>query len=147
MAVAAPRPWQTVSALALTLLCGAVSASPAAAAPVRVDDNKVLQTVDFERHIMGLLGRLGCNAGACHGSFQGKGGFRLSLFGYDPRMDYLALTGGALSRRINRVDPDRSLLLLEPTGQVEHGGGARAALGAREWWMSLDSVAARAARR
>ena len=30
------------------------------------------------------FGRMGCNAGSCHGSFQGKGGFRLSLFGYDP---------------------------------------------------------------
>jgi hypothetical protein len=30
-----------------------------------------------------LLGRLGCNGRACHGSFQGQGGFQLSLFGYD----------------------------------------------------------------
>jgi hypothetical protein len=81
--------------------------------------------VDFERHLMGLFGRLGCNSGSCHGSFQGKGGFRLSLFGYDPEKDYFALTRDVLSRRVNPVDPDRSLLLLKATGQVEHGGGRR----------------------
>src|SRR6516164_937083 len=62
--------------------------------------------VDFERHVMGLLGRMGCNAGSCHGSFQGKGGFRLSLFGYDPARDYAALTREGLGRRLNTVDPD-----------------------------------------
>ena len=36
--------------------------------------------VDFEHHVAGLLGKLGCSSGACHGSFQGRGGFRLSLF-------------------------------------------------------------------
>jgi hypothetical protein len=81
--------------------------------------------VDFERHLMGLFGRMGCNAASCHGSFQGKGGFRLSLFGYDPQMDYLALTRDVLGRRINPVDPDQSLILLKATGQIDHGGGRR----------------------
>ncbi|MCI0705089.1 MAG: hypothetical protein L0241_28850, partial [Planctomycetia bacterium] len=40
-----------------------------------------VKNVDFERHVMGLLSKVGCNAGSCHGSFQGKNGFRLSLFG------------------------------------------------------------------
>jgi hypothetical protein len=79
--------------------------------------------VDFERHIMGLFGRAGCNSGSCHGSFQGKGGFRLSLFGYDPEKDFYALTREAMGRRINPADPDASLLLLKATGQTEHGGG------------------------
>ena len=35
-----------------------------------------------------LFGRLGCNGRACHGSFQGQGGFRLSLFGYDFKADH-----------------------------------------------------------
>jgi len=71
---------------------------------------------------MGLLGRLGCNAGSCHGSFQGKGGFRLSLFGYDPDLDYASMTRDNQGRRVNPTDPDSSLLLLKATGQVEHGG-------------------------
>src|SRR5438067_3346676 len=81
--------------------------------------------VDFERHVMGLFGRAGCNSGSCHGSFQGRGGFRLSLFGYDPDKDYLALTREALGRRVNLSDPDDSLLLLKATGAVAHGGGRR----------------------
>src|SRR5919106_632944 len=50
--------------------------------------------IDFERHVIGLLGKSGCSAGACHGSFQGKGGLRLSLFGFEPEKDFLALTRG-----------------------------------------------------
>jgi hypothetical protein len=92
---------------------------------VRADAPAPEGRVDFERHVMGLFGRLGCNAGSCHGSFQGKGGFRLSLFGYDPEKDYYALSRDALARRLNPVDPDRSLLLLKAAGQVEHGGGKR----------------------
>jgi hypothetical protein len=88
--------------------------------------------VDFERHLVGLFGRLGCNSGSCHGSFQGKAGFRLSLFGYDPEKDYLALTRDLGGRRINRVDPERSLILLKATGQIEHGGGRRFA---KESWV------------
>ena len=45
----------------------------------------------FRRHVVPLLGKLGCNGRACHGSFQGRGGFRLSLFGYDFKLDHEAL--------------------------------------------------------
>jgi hypothetical protein len=91
--------------------------------------------VDFERHVMGLLSRAGCNAGACHGSFQGKNGFRLSLFGADPAHDYAALTRGALGRRALPLDPDRSLLLLKSTGKTLHGGGPR--FGVDSWQYQL----------
>src|SRR5262249_23924831 len=63
--------------------------------------------------------------GSCHGSFQGKGGFRLSLFGYEPEKDFLALTRDLQGRRIDAADPDHSLLLLKATGQIDHGGGRR----------------------
>src|SRR3954466_2031419 len=84
-----------------------------------------LAQVDFERHAASLLGKHGCSAGACHGSFQGKGGLRLSLFGHDPGQDFHALTRGALGRRVNVADPDASLVLLKATAQVAHGGGKR----------------------
>jgi hypothetical protein len=74
---------------------------------------------------MGLFGRMGCNAGSCHGSFQGKGGFRLSLFGYDPEKDYFALTRDQFGRRLNSVNPEQSLLLLKATGSINHEGGVR----------------------
>src|SRR3954468_3907145 len=89
--------------------------------------------VDFERHVMGLFSKTGCNAGNCHGSFQGKNGFRLSLFGYDPARDHAALTHDLLGRRLNPVDPDNSLLLLKATGRTPHEGGARFAV---DSWQS-----------
>src|SRR5882762_166837 len=104
-----------LSGVCLLLLA---AASPAAPAPTEARTAPVnIEKVDFERHLMGLFGRMGCNAGSCHGSFQGKGGFRLSLFGYDPDKDFAAVTRDGLARRINPVDPDRSLLLLKSTGQ------------------------------
>src|SRR5438552_929264 len=76
-------------------------ASSRVQADVKLPDGKMLEAVDFERHIMGILGRTGCAGGSCHGSFQGKGGFRLSLFGYDPDKDYVAITRDSNARRIN----------------------------------------------
>ena len=73
-------------------------------AAVNLPNNDKVDKVDFERHVMGLFGRAGCNSGSCHGSFQGRGGFRLSLFGYDPEKDYDALTREALGR-LKRVAP------------------------------------------
>lgn len=103
-----------------------LSALPAATqADVPLPTGGQLQTVDFERHVMGLLTRAGCNMGSCHGSFQGKNGFRLSLFGYEPAMDYAALTRDNFGRRLNYQRPEDSLLLLKATGQVPHEGGLR----------------------
>src|SRR5262245_46223664 len=100
-------------------------AAPVARASVTLPGSKVVDKVDFERHVMGLFGRMGCNGGSCHGSFQGKGGFRLSLFGFEPERDYFNVTRDGLGRRVSVSDPDSSLLLLKATGQVEHAGGVR----------------------
>jgi hypothetical protein len=121
---------RTVAAALLPLAL----AAPAPAA-VLLPNQGTVQQVDFERHVMGLFGRMGCNSGSCHGSFQGKGGFRLSLFGYDPEKDYASLTRDVLGRRVDPVDPDRSLLLLKATGQVSHGGGRR--FGRDSWQYRL----------
>src|SRR4051812_47765557 len=102
-----------------------LAASSARAADVKLPDGATVEKVDFERHLMGVFGRLGCNSGSCHGSFQGKGGFRLSLFAYDPEKDFYAITRDNSGRRIDRDDPDNSLLLLKATGAVEHGGATR----------------------
>ncbi len=96
-----------------------------ASAQVQLPTGSALSQVDFERHVMGLLSKAGCNAGSCHGSFRGKGGFRLSLFGYEPSMDAASLTRDNLGRRINVVKPDESLILLKATGQIAHEGGMR----------------------
>jgi hypothetical protein len=111
--------------LAVGALLVLLAPTVASAAPVKLPDGGIVDKVDFERHIMGLFGRMGCNGGSCHGSFQGKGGFRLSLFGYDPEKDYFALTREVLGRRVDRANPDASLLLLKATGQVPHDGMTR----------------------
>lgn len=78
----------------------------------------------FQQHVLPLLGRLGCNGRSCHGSFQGQGDFRLSLFGYDFKADHDALLGG-VEPRVNRTAPADSLILLKPTKALAHKGGKR----------------------
>ena len=92
---------------------GSVSASPAGAG-----------TPDFRRHVVPLLGRLGCNSRACHGSFQGQGGFQLSLFGYDFAADHANLLGGD-APRTDVDDPAASLVLRKPLEDTPHEGGRR----------------------
>jgi hypothetical protein len=115
--------------LAVGLVLACALPLPASAEEIKLPDGSALHQVDFERHVMGLLGRMGCNSGSCHGSFQGKGGLRFSLFGYDPEKDYLAITREANGRRITMSDPDRSLLLLKATGQAKHEGMTRFSVG------------------
>jgi hypothetical protein len=90
-----------------------------------------------------ILVKYGCAAGSCHGSAQGRGGLKLSLFGYDPQSDYLALTRG---RRIARGSPDKSLLLFKATDQVEHGGGQRFGKSSVPYQALRDWIAAGAPR-
>ena len=79
---------------------------------------------DFAHDVAPVLSRLGCNQGTCHGSAQGKNGFKLSLRGYDPLYDVRALTDDNAARRINLASPDDSMMLTKPTGAVPHVGGA-----------------------
>jgi hypothetical protein len=68
---------------------------------------------------------MGCNSGACHGAAAGKNGFSLTLRGYDPAADYDAITRQAGGRRVNLIEPAKSLLLLKPTEVVPHVGGRK----------------------
>ncbi|HET6573528.1 MAG TPA: DUF1549 and DUF1553 domain-containing protein [Fimbriiglobus sp.] len=83
------------------------------------------EPVSFTNDVMAVLSRAGCNAGACHGNFNGKGGFRLSLRGQDPGADFVTLTRDMLARRTDPARPAESLILKKPTGQVPHEGGVR----------------------
>src|SRR3954463_14150849 len=91
------------------------------ASPVRAAD----PVPTFERDIEPILTRAGCNAGACHGKASGQNGFKLSLLGFDPEFDHLAITREASGRRILRAIPEQSLLLQKATARVPHGGGRR----------------------
>jgi hypothetical protein len=79
----------------------------------------------FVNQITPILTYGGCNQSACHGSPVGKNGFKLSLFGYQPHLDYAALVTQVPGRRVNTKDADKSLVLLKPTFQIAHGGGLR----------------------
>ncbi len=79
----------------------------------------------FRNHVQPVLARLGCNSGACHGALAGKGGFRLSLRGYDPDRDYFTIVEQQQGRRIELQDPATSLLLTKPTMATPHKGGLR----------------------
>ena len=83
---------------------------------------------DFQRHVVPMIGRLGCNGRSCHGSFQGQGGFQLSLFGYDFSSDHNAITaleGDSGRIRVNVEVPGESLILRKPLEETDHEGGQR----------------------
>ena len=96
--------------------------------------------VSFERDVLPVLTRAGCNAGACHGNLNGKGGLKLSLKGEDIAGDYAALTRDMLARRADPIRPDESLLLKKATAQVPHEGGARFARSSGEYAILRDWV-------
>src|SRR6059036_790697 len=89
--------------------------------------------VSFRNDVMAVLSKAGCNAGTCHGNKGGKGGFKLSLRGQDPDIDYVTLTRDLFARRINPLEPEQSLILLKPTTQIAHEGGLRFAKGSQEF--------------
>lgn len=78
--------------------------------------------VRFVRDVVPMMSKAGCNAGTCHGSAQGKNGFKLSLRGYDPDFDYQALVNDISGRRFNRVVVEESLMLQKPAAEVPHEG-------------------------
>jgi hypothetical protein len=110
--------------------------------PVVVTGFATGRPVDFQREIVPLLSRLGCNAGGCHGKASGQNGFKLSLFGFDARFDFDAITKEARGRRVFPDAPDHSLLLLKATGQVPHGGGKRLARDGNEYQLFRRWIAA-----
>ena len=95
----------------------------------------------FKTDIMPVLTKMGCNAGACHGANAGKGGFHLSLLGYDPDNDYEALTRFVGARRISPAMPDNSLILNKATARMRHGGGVRFAPDSPEYRALRDWIA------
>lgn len=81
--------------------------------------------VSLRNEVIPVLSRQGCSSGACHGSPKGKGGFRLSLRGFDLSIDETTLRGEFFGRRVSVLDPEASLLLRKPLMQVPHAGGQR----------------------
>ena len=91
--------------------------------PVKVTRSGEKLPVSFEKDIVPIMTRSGCNTGSCHGAARGKDGFMISLFGYDPAGDYTRITREIGMRRINLAVPEDSLLLTKAIGKVTHSGG------------------------
>jgi hypothetical protein len=100
----------------------------------------------FDQDLAPILTRLGCNTGSCHGKADGQNGFHLSLFGYDPQLDYGALVRDQGQRRVALLAPEQSLFLTKAIGRTPHGGGLRMAAGSPEYRLLLDWIKAGAPR-
>lgn len=96
-----------------------------ASVPVEAVDQQKPEQTSFMLSVQAALTKQGCNQGACHGSPSGKGGFRLSLRAYDPVLDIETVVRESYARRIDPIDPAKSLLLRKPLMEVAHGGGRR----------------------
>lgn len=126
-----------VFALAALLICVGAKAGEAAPAQPQPDlrtpsqrwaTEADAQDPSFRRHVVPLLARAGCSSRECHGSFQGRGGFQLSLFGSEWDHDFVQLTktkGDEDELHVDRDHPEQSLILLKPTMQVKHKGKLR----------------------
>lgn len=101
--------------------------------PVKVTKALADIPVRFGREIVPILTRAGCNQGACHGAQHGRGGFKLSLLGFDPFFDHPQIVQSAEGRRVVLSDPQRSILIMKPALLMEHGGGERFKVNSREY--------------
>jgi hypothetical protein len=99
----------------------------------------------FRHHVMPVLTKATCNSGACHGALAGKGGFMLSLLGYDVEADWKSITRSARGRRVELANPAHSLLLTKPTAAAPHKGGKLIDPRSRDYRILSEWVAAGAA--
>ncbi|MCA9117785.1 MAG: DUF1549 domain-containing protein, partial [Planctomycetaceae bacterium] len=105
----------------ITVLSGELQA----VVPVKVIGFEASPGVSFRNDVVPVLSRAGCGGGACHASQYGKGGFKLSLLGFDPASDYEPIVRDRRQRRVSLLRPEDSLILRKATMQVGHGGGKR----------------------
>jgi hypothetical protein len=102
-----------------------VAGGQTVAVPVKVQLPAAEPPYSFRHEVMAVLSKSGCNMGACHGYSLGKNGFKLSLRGSDPDLDFTAITKEQFGRRMNLQTPEASLLLAKPRGDAPHEGGIR----------------------
>src|SRR4051812_3011735 len=86
------NPWVALAASSALLL-----AAPAAKSAEPVPS--------FSTEIQPILTKFGCNQGSCHGAQFGKGGFKLSLRGFDDAADYYEIVKSVAARRVQFTDP------------------------------------------
>jgi hypothetical protein len=96
-----------------------------ASIPLSAEAVLVNLPINFGNQVVPIFTKLGCNGGGCHGKASGQNGFKLSLLGFEPQVDYDALVKEARGRRVFPASPEQSLLLLKATGSIPHAGGKR----------------------
>ncbi len=106
--------------------------------PTRTAKNSAAPS--FVRDVLPALAKAGCMAGSCHAKAEGQNGFKLSVFSYDPKSDYVEITKKARGRRVFPAAPSESLLLLKPTATIEHGGGERFEVGSETYKLLADWI-------
>lgn len=104
-----------------------------AAVEVTVKNSSAPAATEFVNDVMPILAKGGCNSTACHGSPVGKGGFKLSLFGYEPGEDFKAIAKDQDGKRVNLKAPEQSMLLQKAVMGVPHAGGQRFTKDSREY--------------
>ena len=92
----------------------------------------------FVNDVMPRLQKAGCSAGTCHSKPEGQNNFKLSVFGYDPRLDFNEIVTDDRGRRVFPAAPEESLLLKKATGQVPHEGGTRFEIGSEPYKVILS---------
>ncbi len=115
------------------------SDAPPAEARLTVEP-RASRSWDFGEDIVPIFTRMGCNTGSCHGRLAGQNGFHLSLFGYDPSEDYRSVVRDLGQRRISRIVPEESLLLVKAAGRAPHGGGRRLSANSTEYQTLLSWI-------
>ncbi len=113
----------------IRVLVGTVASS----VPVDVKDHEAGLPINFTNQVVPVFTKLGCNSGGCHGKASGQNGFRLSLLGFEPTLDYETLVKEGRGRRVFPIAPERSLLLTKATATVPHGGGRKMEVGSHEY--------------
>ncbi len=81
--------------------------------------------LNFGNQVVPVFTKLGCNSGGCHGKASGQNGFKLSLLGFEPQLDFQTLVKEGRGRRLFPANPDASLFLMKATGKAPHGGGKK----------------------
>jgi hypothetical protein len=110
--------------------------------PVTASRCDVNLPINFPNQIVPIFTKLGCNSGGCHGKASGQNGFKISLLGFEPEVDFTALVKEARGRRLFPAAPDSSLLLLKAAGGMAHGGGKRMEVGSDEYRLIRRWIAA-----
>ena len=98
--------------------------------------------INFPNQVVPVFTKLGCNSGGCHGKGSGQNGFKISLLGFEPELDYMTLVKESRGRRLFPASPDASLFLLKATGQAPHGGGRKMDPGSDEYKIVRRWIAA-----